>query len=111
MKQISQKALLFAIVVGLAGSSVSTIAQGADAKAGQALAEQNCARCHAIGTDDESKLPIAPPLRSLSSKYALDNLQEAFAEGIVTGHNEMPEFRLQPKQIDDLLAYIQSISP
>ncbi|MGI9482765.1 MAG: c-type cytochrome [Hyphomicrobiales bacterium] len=82
-----------------------------DIAAGKQIAETQCARCHAIGRDDESALPAAPPLRTLASKWPLDVLDEAFAEGIVTGHADMPEFRFQPKQITDLLGYIQSISP
>ena len=88
-----------------------TNAEDIDIDAGRTFAEQNCARCHATGRDDESKLSIAPPLRTISSKYPLENLDEAFAEGIVTGHNDMPEFRLKPSEINNLLGYIQSISP
>jgi cytochrome c len=84
---------------------------GADIAAGRKLAEQACGRCHAIGRDDESTLAAAPPLRSFAAKWPPDNLEEALAEGIVTGHPDMPEFKFAPKQITDLLSYIQSISP
>lgn len=83
----------------------------ADIGAGRKLAEQACARCHAIGRDDESTLAIAPPLRTFAAKWPLENLEEAFAEGIVTGHAAMPEFQFEPEQINDLLSYIQSVSP
>jgi mono/diheme cytochrome c family protein len=36
-------------------------------------------------------------------------LAEAFAEGITTGHPTMPEFQLDVAQINDLLAYLQSV--
>ncbi len=52
---------------------------------------------------------MAPPFRTLSEQYPLDSLEEAFAEGILVGHRDMPEFRLSPTQIDSLLAYLQSI--
>jgi hypothetical protein len=32
-----------------------------------------------------------------------------FAEGITTGHPSMPQFQLDPTQINDLLVYLQSI--
>jgi mono/diheme cytochrome c family protein len=52
---------------------------------------------------------MAPPFRTLSEAYPVESLSEAFAEGILVGHPDMPEFRLEPAQINDLLAYIQSI--
>ena len=78
--------------------------------AGKVFAEKNCARCHAIGRQGDSPHKDAPPLRTISRRYPLDTLYEAFAEGIVVGHPDMPEFELDPKVITDLLAYIQSIS-
>jgi cytochrome c len=75
---------------------------------GRALAQANCARCHAIGRTGESPLPKAPPFRTLHRRYPVKNLAEAFGEGIRVAH-PMPEFRLQPNQIDDLIAYLQSL--
>ena len=76
---------------------------------GRRLAEINCASCHAIGVEGESRHPEAPPFRTFSRDYPVTMLQEAFAEGILVGHPAMPEFRLEPQQIDDLLAYIESV--
>lgn len=76
---------------------------------GQRLAEVNCSTCHAIGESGESRHPNAPPFRELSRAYPVTALEEAFAEGILVGHPDMPEFRLEPAQIDDLLGYIESI--
>jgi len=77
---------------------------------GRQFVERNCARCHAIGLDDDSHMPEAPPLRTLHTRYPIDSLTEAFAEGIVTGHPQMPEFQLELDTISDLLAYIKSLS-
>jgi hypothetical protein len=35
-------------------------------------------------------------------------LEEALAEGIVTGHPDMPEFMASPDQINAIIAYIAS---
>lgn len=80
--------------------------------AGRALASANCSPCHAIGRTGASPNPKSPPLRTLASRYRLQDLEEAFAEGIVVGHEgqEMPEFVLEPAEIDALLAYIGSVS-
>ena len=82
-----------------------------DVTEGRRIAEVYCARCHAIGAEGESTHPLSPPFRTLSRAYPVNALQEAFAEGILVGHPDMPEFQLEPAQIDDLLAYIQSIQP
>lgn len=81
----------------------------ASVEQGRRLAEINCATCHAIGTTGESRHPMAPTFRTLSRDYPLNSLEEAFAEGILVGHPEMPEFRLTSAEIDHLLAYMNSI--
>ena len=76
---------------------------------GRRIAEINCSTCHAIGRWGDSRHPAAPPFRYLSRDYPVNELEEAFAEGIMVGHPDMPEFRLEPAEIDALLAYIQSV--
>jgi mono/diheme cytochrome c family protein len=76
---------------------------------GKVLVEFNCARCHAIGTTDKSSHPDAPPFRTLSKRYPLTDLEEALAEGISTGHPDMPEWVANPDQIDAIIAYIASV--
>ena len=56
-----------------------------------------------------SPLKIAPPFRDLHKKYPVDTLQEALAEGISTGHPTMPEFRLEPDQVNDVISYLKSL--
>ena len=69
----------------------------------------NCARCHAVGKVGESPLAIAPPFRTLHDRYRIDDLAKSFAEGIMTGHPTMPQFKLDPDQINDLLAYLKTL--
>jgi len=78
---------------------------------GRAIAEKNCGRCHATGPTGESPLQPAPPFRALHERYPIENLAEALAEGIVTGHSSMPEFTFKPDEIDALLTYIASLGP
>lgn len=76
---------------------------------GRAIAEANCARCHAIGRSGVSPLVQAPPFRTLHNRYPVEDLAEALAEGIVVGHPEMPKFALEPFQVDALIAYLKSL--
>jgi cytochrome c len=76
---------------------------------GKAFAVTNCARCHSVDRVTQSPLKIAPPFRTLHLRYPIENLGEALAEGISTGHPTMPEFQLEPDQIHDLLSYLKSL--
>lgn len=89
-------------------------AQSADqlspaAQRGFTLVRTNCARCHAIDKVSASPLKIAPPFRTLHEHYPVETLEESLAEGIVTGHPTMPEFRLDPGQVNDVIAYLKSL--
>jgi mono/diheme cytochrome c family protein len=42
-------------------------------------------------------------------KYPVEDLQESLAEGIMTGHPTMPEFRLEPDQINDVISYLKTL--
>lgn len=76
---------------------------------GGAFAQANCAGCHALGPAGASPLAAAPPLREISSRYPVEDLSEAFAEGFVSSHSTMPEFILDAGQNRDLIAYLTSI--
>jgi mono/diheme cytochrome c family protein len=81
----------------------------ADISAGRMIAENNCAACHAVGMTGNSPLRAAPPFRILSERHPIRDLEDALAEGIATGHPSMPEWILEPSEINELLGYIQSI--
>ncbi len=78
---------------------------------GKALVLENCSGCHSIDKKSKSPNPKSPPFRSLSERYPLDALEEAFVEGIDTGHPEMPRFVATPEQIADIIAYIATLNP
>lgn len=82
-------------------------AEGPDRARGYALAERLCAACHALGAVGASPNEQAPAFRRLGERYPPSALAEAFAEGIVVGHPAMPQFELQPDEIDDLIAYLE----
>jgi cytochrome c len=76
---------------------------------GEALVRENCSRCHAMGKEGDSPHPPAPPFRTLSSKYPVENLAESLAEGIVSGHPDMPIFVFSPHDVEAIIQYLQSI--
>ena len=76
---------------------------------GKTLVEANCAPCHGVGLTGRSSHPSAPEFRTLSMLYPIASLEEALAEGISTGHPDMPEFVASPEQIGAIIAYIGSL--
>ncbi|MBK3401952.1 cytochrome c [Methylorubrum populi] len=76
---------------------------------GRALARSQCARCHAVGRMGASPLRQAPPFRTLHERYPVEDLAEALAEGIRTGHPTMPEFRFAPDEAEALIVYLKSL--
>ena len=95
--------LLALQLLGAAQANASNVEQG------RRLANLYCAKCHAIDKVSPSPLTVAPPFRTLHERYPVDTLQEALAEGIVVGHPAMPEFRFEPDQIGDFLAFLKSL--
>lgn len=95
----------FAVLLALSAPACAqpSADQGAD------IAARLCSRCHAIGRTGESPMGLAPTFRSLHKRYPVENLAEALAEGIVTGHPAMPRFTFTPTQIDALITYLQSL--
>lgn len=73
------------------------------------LLQANCARCHAIDADSPSPNEKAPPFRDVVKKYDPGALEEALAEGIVTGHNNMPEFAFDPDDVTAIIAYLSTL--
>ncbi|MGL4395204.1 MAG: c-type cytochrome [Hyphomicrobium sp.] len=76
---------------------------------GKALLSKTCSWCHAIARDDKSRHGKAAPFREIVHRYPLDNLEEALAEGIISGHPDMPEFKYTPAEIDAILAYLETL--
>jgi mono/diheme cytochrome c family protein len=101
------RALLLA--AGLLGASAP--APAADAKRGEALIQEHCAACHAVGRAGDSPVATAPRFRELGRRYPIENLQEALAEGIAVNHEgiQMPEFAFAPDEVDDILAHLKRI--
>ena len=76
---------------------------------GQGLLTSNCSRCHAVGRAGNSTHPEAPLFRTLGQRYPIEVLAEALAEGLSSGHPDMPEFRFEIDDVDAILAYLEAI--
>lgn len=68
-----------------------------------------CKQCHGIAMTDVSQHDDAPPFRDIANRYSVWLLAEALAEGILTGHPDMPEFVFDPDEINAILTYMESL--
>lgn len=76
---------------------------------GEVLVKENCSRCHAIGKEGDSPHKEAPPFRTLAKNYPIEDLAESLAEGIVSGHPDMPIFVFGPQDVAAIIQYLESI--
>ena len=97
-----------ALVLGLTAMPAGAAQKDLTDK-GKVLVEHNCSRCHAIGKEGASTHPEAPPFRTLSSRYPIEDLAESLAEGIVSGHPDMPIFVFSATDVEAIIEYLNSI--
>jgi mono/diheme cytochrome c family protein len=95
--------LIGPLLVGFAlpvAAQAAEQAPAGDPAAGGRLAEDHCTTCHSAGSGNMSFASIArmPSTTSLSL--------HAF---LLTSHPTMPNYRLPPEQIDDVVAYILNL--
>ena len=106
---------VFAALLGLAACADDTprpaeAAQARDIDAGQQLAEARCGGCHATDKGEaDSPHDQAPPFAQVTARYPAESLAEALAEGIMVGHEDMPEFRFDEREVNELIAYLKSL--
>lgn len=81
---------------------------------GQALVEQRCSRCHAVGATGTSPYPGAQSFRNLGRRWGRGQLRDALKTGIIVEHDtadaRVPPMKLNDAEIDALLKYLDSIA-
>src|SRR5215831_6363395 len=106
--RIALVALGRALLLGLATAPTLAVEKDLTDK-GDVLVKENCSRCHAIGKEGNSPHPEAPPFRTLSNRYPIEDLGESLAEGIVSGHPDMPIFVFSAADVEAIIDYLNSI--
>lgn len=101
--------LIIALGAWLWCAGTPALAQSPAAQRGLTFVRVHCAQCHAIDRVSESPLTIAPAFRSLHLKFPIASLERRLAEGIIAGHPTMPQFRLDPDHIADVMAYLRTL--
>lgn len=103
-----RRQILMLLAFSLTASTPAWAASSQERR-GKILALYNCAKCHSADKVSPSPLKTAPPFRTLHTRYPIEVLAKALAEGISSGHPRMPPFPLGPDQVSDLLAYLKTL--
>lgn len=118
MARIHQRTALLATLCGLVLSAAVAAAAGEEPAVvnldnGRAIAEANCAHCHAIAKDDESptRANAETAFRDLYRRFPIKMLTDAAKTGTIEGHDEMAGFDFSLTDMRDLLGYIDSLAP
>jgi mono/diheme cytochrome c family protein len=103
------KSLTMATAGWLTAAAVFPAMAAPDLSRGEALLSKNCASCHAVGRTGESPRKDAPVFRTLGQRYPIEALEESLAEGLMSGHPDMPEFSFDADDVGAIIAYLKSI--
>jgi mono/diheme cytochrome c family protein len=103
--------LVTAIVLGVLGMSQfrhpdpyvqQVLSLNGDVTQGHAIFQINCSGCHGIMADGK----VGPSLRGVSSRKS----QVRLIEQVISGDTPpMPKFQPSPKEMADLLSYLESL--
>ncbi len=99
-------------VLASAAAAAPPVSESSEAQSlelGRQLAQRNCGMCHSLAERGASANPAAPPFRDLYQRMDVDRLGEGLAQGILTQHPAMPEFRLRPNELVALVRYLRAM--
>jgi mono/diheme cytochrome c family protein len=94
-----------ALVVFWSSWALIAAAQGADAQAGQRLAQLRCIACHVVGPNRERVVAEAPPFPAIARKFAND--RDALVMNLRGPHAKM-NFGLSQSDAENVAAFITS---
>ena len=81
----------------------------ADAPRGRALAEQWCSQCHGVRPNQSSANADAPSFSAIAAEPSAT--EYGLRTFLRVPHPTMPNFILQPDDVDDIVGYITSLKP
>ena len=104
MKPKAVPALLALAAAALPATGKPVLAAG-DAAAGRRTADTWCVGCHLVGDEQKAGLADVPPFPTI----AKEKTPSAIRTFLFNPHPPMPRFRLSNQDIDDLVAFIESL--
>ena len=102
---------IVAVVMGAAAMMIAAPVLSQElgsAKQGQALAESVCAECHAVSRGAiRSPFEHAPAFETIAQTPGMT--PTAIRVWLRSAHREMPNIMLQPEEVDNVIAYLQTL--
>jgi len=105
-KMMMTKASVFAFAaLAMAGANVAdTWGMGGNLSTkGEALLNESCAKCHAIGAEGSSKISTVKPFRDVIASLPADDLGNAFIAAMSKKHTQFAFEPMDAKAIGDYL--------
>ncbi|MDP3488874.1 MAG: cytochrome c [Phenylobacterium sp.] len=107
------------IVLCLAGALASCATPAAPppqtlspaAERGLQFVARSCAGCHAVGYGGHSANAVAPGFASVRMRHTAIGLERSLAQIAREGHGEMPPIYMTSAEMQDIVAYIESLEP
>lgn len=81
------------------------------AERGLQFVTRACAGCHAVGYDGHGANAVAPPFASVRMRHTAIGLERSLAQIAREGHGEMPPIYMTAAEMQDIVAYIESLEP
>lgn len=103
LRNLTIGASILAVGVGCSGAAL------ADATRGHALSQEWCSQCHGIAADEGSPNPDAPRFVDVAAEPS--TTEYSLRVFLRTPHPTMPNFVLNPTDIEDIASYIISLKP
>lgn len=108
MRHVRKPQLAWTAAVILCLLSGSPALAAGDVAAGQELARRWCAGCHVIDRSRQGS-DAAPPFVAIARQNP--ETRGWLRAWLTAPHPPMPNFNLSRRQIDDIIAYLDSLSP
>jgi len=105
---VLRKARLAVAAAWLCWLATAPALAAGDVQRGHELARRWCTGCHVVDPSGEGP-DAAPPFPAIAQRHGADH---SWVHGWLTApHPPMPNFNLTRQEIDDVIAYLDSLSP
>ena len=102
--RLRMKTILFCCAASIAFNASAAL--GADVEAGKRLAQQRCAVCHIVESNQRDEVADAPPFEAIGRRFGPDSDMLVF--NLVGPHAKM-NFGLRPREAGDVAEYIRAL--
>jgi mono/diheme cytochrome c family protein len=105
MKRFGPMLVMCATIAAADGA----LAQPTLEQRGRALVVEMCGACHAVDRTGRSPHAAAPEFRRLDRRLDLDGFVQQLRDGLISSHQDMPNFRFTREDARAVVAYLRTI--